>query len=219
MAIVFDAAASGSGHSTSINISHTCTGSDRILFVGTANGNGATISGVTYNSVAMTLVAASGHNAGTSQIATLWYLVAPATGSNTITITATGTTDIFGAAASYTGASQTGQPDSSNTNFDVGAGVSTLSQSTTVVASNCWAVMVGFNDNGGSLTAGTGSTRRADGGSGNAIFDSNTTVSTGAYSMAYSGGNGHYAMSMASFTPVGGGATVLPFKALLGVGI
>lgn len=56
MAIAFDATTTSSLGSavTSITFSHTCTGSNRILFVCTANNGGANVTGVTYNGVAMT---------------------------------------------------------------------------------------------------------------------------------------------------------------------
>lgn len=105
--------AGGSG--TSYTFSHICgTQKNRALVVGiigdTATNN---ITGVTYNSVAMTL-------ATTVQVPGdrwhyLYYLVNPASGSNTVAISATGSGFIIPGSISYNGVNQTSPINVTNT--------------------------------------------------------------------------------------------------------
>lgn len=109
MAIAFDAGSSGfiSG-SASITVSHTCTGANRALVVSASCPNsfdylaGAT---VTYNGVSM---GAARINSGlTNLFSYIWVLAAPATGTNPIVITPTGSAYVDLIAASFTGVDQT----------------------------------------------------------------------------------------------------------------
>ena len=116
--IAFDASSAGVQTTTANNISwsHTCTGSNLILWVAVTEETSDDITGVTYNSVALTALTKSGTvtGAGFSQ---LWYLINPATGANTVQVNRTGTTGrLTGCSASYTGAKQSGVPDAQNTN-------------------------------------------------------------------------------------------------------
>src|SRR3990170_1495808 len=87
---VFDAA-SESIISTAANTStkaHTCTGANRVLEVAVAirqSVSGQTVSGISYNGVALTLVDAA-TIAGELR-AELWRLIAPATGAHNIVVT------------------------------------------------------------------------------------------------------------------------------------
>lgn len=95
--------------------SHTCSGSDRLLIVtvmwNDSNGTDADLTSVTYNSVAMTAVGATTRAntsvSGVDRCIRSYYLVAPATGSNTVAVTMNQSGLSFGAAAvSYTGVNQ-----------------------------------------------------------------------------------------------------------------
>lgn len=180
MAIAYDTSTAGgnNGGGTSHTYAHTCTGSDLILFVAVAtNQSDDLISGVTYNSVAMTLV---DKQQGTStNYSYLYYLLNPATGEHNVVISATGTCTIYSDSASYTGAKQTGQPDSKGKGTATGA---TLALSTTVVGAGCWLVASGCDFDG--LAAGTGLTLRQTSGA-DAIGDSNAEVGTGSQSMTW----------------------------------
>lgn len=205
MAIALDTstAVSVTGSGTSLTYAHTASGTNRILFVPCASINGShTITGVTYNGVAMTEI---GHAATQGNFFTyLWCLIAPDTGTNNVVITAGGTNKIAGGAVSYTGALQSGQPDSFNTGTAVGT---SLTVSTTVVASGSWMVGIG-NTGNGTIAAGTGmtarQTRNGDASFDSFIFgDSNGTVSTGSQSMNFTnGGADSMGMVLASFAPV-----------------
>lgn len=122
MAVTFDAlgahgsgGAGGAGPPASpLTWSHTCSGSDRLLLVeavfGWGNNSGLTVS-ATYNGVAMTELAQVASNNGTSGQARLFALLAPDTGSNTVSLTFSGgSTDansaIEAGSVSYNGVEQ-----------------------------------------------------------------------------------------------------------------
>lgn len=163
---------------------YTCTGSNGYLVV-TVN--------ITSVSDTITATASYGGAAMTAQFNLVgggtpnnrrvyyFYLLAPATGSNNIIITFSGLTTFATSmcAASYTGVSQIGFPDSSASQLPT---TSPHSATTTVIASNCWIVSCAGGETTTALTA-TGVTSQvvtittAVGNS--TIFDSNSTVSTG----------------------------------------
>lgn len=225
MAIAFDAATDlGSTLSgDTLTTAHTCTGTDRILFVGTVGKAGTdTISGVTYNGVAMTKIATA--QVATRRYSTLWYLINPASGSNNVVISSSETNVIEGLAASYTGAKQSGQPDAQNTNTAVSS--SSIAVSVTSVADNCWHMMFVGNTSGGSTSsAGSGTTQRVTGSTffvGNAMLDSNgPKTPAGSYTLNnnQTDGTSELAAVAVSFAPAGGApASSVSNLALLGVG-
>lgn len=211
MAVARDASTqatvSGSGV-TNYTFSHTCSGSNRVLFVGVYDGAGDTTTSVTYNSVAMTQIGKIALDAETPFIY-VYGLVAPATGSNTVSITRSGTGSVIGGAAtSYTGVAQTGFPDASTTNHSFGG---TLTTTVTTVAANTLIYSFVMSDNRFSGTpAGTGTTTiQVSSASGATVFgqfesSSNPIVSPTAYSMTTNAFNGTthnsgVAVSMAPF--------------------
>lgn len=153
MAIAFDAASEGNtGSGSSLTVSHTCTGSDRILWVAGFTTGNDTVTGVTYNSVAMTQ--AVKFTTSSSQTAYLYYLVAPATGANNIVLSDSGTNNLTIVGMSFTGASQTGVPDATAS----AGGDSTLATTNlTTVADNSFGVYC-CRFNTGTISAGTGMT-------------------------------------------------------------
>lgn len=179
MAIAFDAVSGaqtvGSAH-TSQTWSHTCSGSDLILFViiGTYNSlGGGKISGVTYGGVAMTRY--NGEQAQQSnQQVSVYYLLNPSTGANNVVASFASQTYSWCSAASYSGVSQSGFPD--NEVDSTGTGTS-ISSTITPVASDCWLVMLVMGNR--QKSASTGATYRGQSGAGQgtAIADSNGTVS------------------------------------------
>lgn len=86
MAVAFNGQATNTtGGGTTVSFSYTSgSGSDRYLLVGCAQFAGLDITAVSYNSVALTNIYDAG--VGTAPIE-LWGLVAPATGSNTLSFT------------------------------------------------------------------------------------------------------------------------------------
>jgi hypothetical protein len=156
MAIEVDAtSADHSATATSLTFSHTCSGENRVLFVGVIGDTTTdTVTGVTYAGVAMTLV---GKNKTTSnRYNYLYYLVAPATGANNVVISQSSSVFIGGASVSYTGVSPVDTIDASTTNLATATSITT---SVTTVADNCWYIEVCGVGNSG-LTVGAGTTER-----------------------------------------------------------
>jgi hypothetical protein len=107
--IEFDAASSDSTSDTSLTFSHTTSGSNRAIgvCVGWRVNDGQSISGVTYNGVALTEDANSPVLDGRTATA-LYSLVNPASGANNIVVSLSGAaTSIASIAVSFTGAHQT----------------------------------------------------------------------------------------------------------------
>lgn len=208
MAIAFDSTTGVAIGATNPQVwSHTCTGSNRILFVAVYKGVSGTISGVTYNGVAMTKIIPL---TVVLQEVSLWYLIAPTTGSNTVSVTGSGTAQIGGCSSSYTGVNQYGQPDDFTTHI-----VSVTPTNTTLLTSDedsCWFVIGAF-DNFSGLSAGTGSTLRTNISSSTlGIYDSNSAKTPpGSYSMTIncSATTTGCGVIMASFSPVQGWSIAL----------
>lgn len=86
MAIALDTATAvqHSGN-TAFNTSHTVSGSDRVLLV--AVSSSLALSGITYNSVALSSLITVNQTYLVNWYTSIWFLVAPATGTNTLTVT------------------------------------------------------------------------------------------------------------------------------------
>ena len=90
--------------------SHTCTGSNLIIFVYVFAG-GATdiVNGITYNGVSMTRLIFNNNDAqsGAGNSHWVYYLVNPATGAHTVSVDLTSSTNISALSVSYTGVDTT----------------------------------------------------------------------------------------------------------------
>lgn len=190
MAIAFDAAASGATNSgvSSLTYSHTCTGSNLSLTVFVDyQAADLTITGATYNGVAMSVYFPDTLYNSARKWA-FFHLEGPSTGANNIVVSMSGTTTqrLGACSVSHTGAAQSGQPDSSNSDTTVRS-VTSYSHSTTVVAANCW--LIGSTFSGNLPTAGAGTTIRTTEPSPFddpiRLSDSNGTVGTGSQSLAW----------------------------------
>lgn len=138
---------------TSHTFSYTCSGLNRLLFVATTY-TGATVTGITYGGVAMTRVGSA--VSVVTQDCTLFALVNPTLGANDVVITYSGSATYSSAEVySYTGVLQSGFPDAST--FSTTTGTSIM-ETVTTVADNCWAVLQTVAASGGNATAGTNST-------------------------------------------------------------
>lgn len=196
MAIALDATSHGTGTNT-VTFSHTCTGTNLILWVGGKINAVALWTGVTYNGVALTKSDAIRQTADEAE---LWYLVAPATGAHNIVISVdVGAATTYAYGASYTGAAQTGVPDAHGTNST--ASGTSLSKAITTVAANCW--MVGSVwDNSGNNVAASGTTLRETTYGSVSFLDSNGALSAGSNSLGVTWtGASNASMCVASFAP------------------
>lgn len=209
MSIAFDTSTKAAQvNSTSLTYSHTCTGSDRILFV-TIQGqtNSDNVTGVTYAGVSMTLIDKDLYPTN-GRWSYLYYLIAPTTGANNIVISASVTTFLGSAAASYTGVDQTSPIDASTKNTTSSA--SSLTTTLTTTTDNCWTVMGNANGIGNSTGGGSGTTLRETDGSGYALFDSNAAITPAGSTSLISqySGSGPMVQIMAAFKPVASAPTL-----------
>lgn len=203
MAIAFDASGnSGRTAAATASYSHTCAGSNRILFAITYSEGGAAsndVTAITYNGVAMTLAASS--YASGQYGCNIYYLIAPATGANTLSASFSTTSSnhaILG--LSYTGAQQSGQPDATTTDRTSGNATLTL----TTIADNCWAVI--GEASGRAPAASTNVTQRSAPGDGTFSGDSNGIIHpAGSFSMSLTEASGGTpGRVMVSFAPLAG---------------
>ncbi len=140
MPIALDASSDGGSSGTSpLAWNHTCTGSNLILIVGVTVRAGAiaNCTGVTFNSVPLAVLGLK-KAFGQGQ-ASLWYLVAPPSGTHQISVAFTGNPTLIAeaGAVSFTGVKQTGQPDASAQ----GSGASaTPNINVNTVADKCWVI-------------------------------------------------------------------------------
>lgn len=201
MAISFDATANSSSAGTaSLSYSHTCsTSANRILFVSAFCTGGDQVTGITYNSVSMTQVGKVNKPASTEWVYQ-YYLIAPATGTNTVTISFSGSpATARSVSTSYIGAKQSGVPDASTTNSNTAS--SSITTTVTTILDRCWTMLTAYTD-GGSITAGSGSTVRGTNGSALGAFDSNgQKTPAGSTSMTVTATAGTNSTIMCSFAP------------------
>jgi len=210
MAIAFDAS-SISANPGDKTFSHTCTGTNLILIVGVYDGFNGTLD---YNGVSMTQLGTWQNNTG------LFYLINPATGTHTVTLTTSNSGTTFRmVAASYTGVKQTGFPDSSATGNSTS---NPVTPTTTVVASNCWVVGVVNGSGSGHYTSNKTDRREGFASSAGAgsisliLSDTNGTVATGSQGITFSGATGDRQFIF-SMEPAGS-ASFPAHVSLLGVG-
>lgn len=222
MAIAYDTKnnATTGGGASSLTFAHTCTGSDLILFVFTVNHSHlGTMTGVTYGGVSMTLM--ESNDAPDNKGQRLWYLIAPATGANNVVASKDDSSGWIDAiAVSYTGASQTGQPDAEV--VQATETTTSYSKSITTVADNCWIIWP-MTNSGLTLTAGSNTTvlqQPTFGAHGTSFAAAHSDQTpAGSKTLAVTSSSQRFASIMASFAPAGGGgSTNYRRKALLGVG-
>lgn len=156
MAIAYDTivnASFGGSATLTKTWSHTCTGTDRLLFVNVHTDSNV-VTGVTYAGVAMTKI----YGQATDFYNTVWALVAPASGANNVVVTCSSSVNIIPMSISYTGCDQT-LPTIFNTGTTA---ASTITVSVTTTADNSWLMGYQRKNSGGAVTAGAGTTIRAD---------------------------------------------------------
>lgn len=179
MAIAFDTSNSGNGATADWSYSHTCTGTNLLLFA-FVSANTSNTPTVTYGGVSMTQIGTTAYNVG-GYYGSIFYLIAPLTGSNTVATNATGNTDSTTRTSSYTGMRQYSQPDAS---IQINPGANTtITTTVSVVASNCWLVG-GYGQTSGTTTPTAPAVVRQ--GSNVFLGDSNSDVGLGNQSMTFS---------------------------------
>lgn len=185
MAVVFDAASSGSTTGTTLTVSHTiAAGNNRILLVGQgARSNNHTITSMTYAGQAMTLLEELLPVSGWMR---LYYLKDPPVGTADIVSVIDQSINHVQASASYSGVDQVTTFDATGTDQDdVGSGTGSLSLTTT--KDNDWIVAV-VVDNTEVQSAATGTTQRAADGTNMRIgfYDNNVSLTpAGTFSIGF----------------------------------
>jgi hypothetical protein len=220
-AVAFDAAsraATTTTGRTSLSWSHALGGgTDRILIVGVAVEDAstadATVTGVTFNGVALATVGGSkGSGGGTGIIQTqLFHLLGgslPAAGTYTVVVSFQGPVDgISAGAVSLTGVSQTAPTGIFKVDT---SGADAISTSINVGTAGSWVVDVVGSGNSGSFTAASGQTERWD------IAASGMTGATSTKPVAAAGattlgwthsGANRLSHSLAALAPSSGGPT------------
>jgi hypothetical protein len=149
------ASGQGSTASTTLTWSHTCAGSDTVLYVGVAlgvTGDGGFTTTCTYNGVSMTSMGVVHSANGTNGYLEVFKLANPPTGSAlTVLVTAAGGTPatLSGGSQSYSGVTGNGTPV---TNFRTGVGaLSAVVPGTT--AGNLVVAFLACGTNGSTITA------------------------------------------------------------------
>lgn len=207
MAIAFDNVAA---FTTSIlgpfDNAYTVTGTNPFLLVGIRiRSTESAITGITYGGVSLGASIQDVTNMFSNVDFHLYYLKAPATGSNTLSVAYTGVplSALNVQVLSYSGVDQTSPIDSSHS--DKFTAQTTFTETTTVVASNCWLAGFCTNDSA-NMAAGTGTTLRDQTIPGEPSVDSNAIIGTGAQSL------------QTTVTPAGNGgflvASIKPFTAV-----
>ena len=213
MAIAFGGTVAGVTAATISSVS--ISGSNTLGLLATVGDNASdSITSVTWDGSAMTKIA-SVQNAS-ERFIQLWRIVAPSAGVTDIVMT--GGTFKRGMSGFYTGVDQTTPIDSFNTGNQASAAA--ISIATTVVASNCWGVMVQKDDNGGLTYTSSNilsSTRQDTDAGGLAWADSNGTISTGSQTGTLTGtGTPNHGGIMLSITPAVAATSI---KDLIGGGV
>jgi hypothetical protein len=221
MAIARDLAVTGGAVvATSITYSHTVTGSNTLLCVSyQASLTGDQVTGITYAGVAMSRVATALAN---TRYTGLFQLAGASTGANNVIVSGSSSDYLEPNSGSYTGVSQSGQPEQTDTDNNGAATVSSgasLNITVTTTTDQCWLIMGAwsFQDN---ITAGANTSRFQAVNSG--IFDSNGPRSTGSNSIAVTAsGNTRISLIGGSFAPAGAAgasAVYIPQLMTLNVG-
>jgi len=161
------------------------------------------ISSPSYNGVALTKAASSLSGAMDSEI---WYLVNPASGANTVSVTVTGATDAIKLASStFTGAAQTAPFVAAATNTG-SSGNPMISRTTTQANS----LLVSTLSRYSTTAASTNRTSLYNNATGSTLGAASyqVTTTTGSYSDTYTGSSANdWSMVMAEFKPAGSGNT------------
>ncbi len=214
MALAFDAVSNGSVSVavTSLSWSHTCGGSDRVLFVSAGwGGTGSSVSGVTYNAVSMSALWGLGDTAGATSVSG-HILGNPASGSNTVQVSFTGSVDCAASAQSWTGADTASPNRTPVTAQDTGSPANT-----TVTVANAQSGDVCVDSHSvfaNATTVGAGQTSRyeADNVAGNGFsYGSSSEPATGSTVMSWTHAGTYWAIGACAIKPASAAPTSFLF--------
>lgn len=184
-AIAIDSSSDGYANATSLTFSLTVTGSNTAIAVSAWTfPNGDVITGVTYNAEALTKKGTKSSDAGGFQ--NVWGAAGADTGTHNVVVSASPSSQLFVAAASYTGVDQTTPfPATAVTG---GSSADTFSASITTTVDQSWLFLGGRSPSKVPTAGANTFLRETNAASGDAgwILDSNGARSTGSNSLAWS---------------------------------
>lgn len=156
--IVFDASnvSASTAQTNILSWSYTVgSGSNRILIVGVSIRNDArSVTSIAYGTQSLAL---AGNRTGTNARVQIWYLIAPNSGTNTITVNLSGNTEVVGGAVSLSGVNQS--QDLATQFIGDANNNSTPSVSITPATVNAWVVdTLAFRQRGSSVADGATAT-------------------------------------------------------------
>lgn len=186
MAIAFDAKSDGTSTvASSISWSHTCAGDMLLVDVRQDNGDIYSISSVTFNGSALTLIDQVIMPTRNHERYSMYYLLSPSFGTSNVVVTQSGSGGLYGTSASYSDVSAL--DNFTKKTQDAGSGT-TITTSLTTVANNCWTFLTGFSmasPGSARLVASTNTTDRNAGSGIPGCFDNNASITpAGSYSMS-----------------------------------
>ncbi len=180
MAIAIDAIGGGQQlSSNTLSFSHTSAGSNRFflieVLVGDAGVGPVLSSAVTVGGVSATQLSEVTSSSGALFIAnSLWYLVAPLVGAQTVIVTAAASVTVIDArSATYTGVDQNDYFKGQSGDFVNGS--TTFSNTVTATVPNCWGVAAVENAFVEQIAT-SGCVFRSGIGGGGGLFDSNGVI-------------------------------------------
>ena len=187
MAVALDATNSGAGTGTSVSVATTVTGSNVIGVCVIWAANGRTVSSAQWNGSSMTALASSPQtNGGPSNVYGYW-IANPTTGNITATVSASD--DWAVSYATYTGCNTSALD--AQTVF-ANAATMSLTSALTTVDTGSWAIMMGRDNFGTTITPSTNCTQRTEQANGTFLYDSNGTTGGGVYSQTVTDTNSAY---------------------------
>ncbi len=195
LAVAFDN--SDSSRPTS-SLAYTCTGSNRYLApCPLVQPHTASVSTMTYNSVGLSQIVALINDGASDENIYFFGLANPASGSNTLAATYSGSTVSVFQTLSYSGVNQSTTPDNSGTAQTTG---STATITITVNTANSW-LIGGARTNVSFTSAGSGTTSRTTLPNNYPVFDSNGALATGSHSLNLNLSSAAYGMVGLSLAP------------------
>jgi hypothetical protein len=163
MAIAVDNVSTGTTTGSTINISHTTSGTNRLMLVGVSFGKGIsdTVDSITYNGANLTYVGS--HGGGSDPRVEIWSLVAPDVGTNNLVVNFSGGSGTEGATAGVTTFTGVEQSTPLGT-FASANGTSTQASTTVSSAANelVFGVVGVRGDDNFNLSPGSGQTEQWD---------------------------------------------------------
>ena len=187
-------------------------GSDQIIIVGVSSKDGGTtVSGVTYDSLLLTKIRSDVHPSNNAE-SSLWYRIAPSTGSNTVSVDLSTSEDVTIGVVSLNNVNQADPigADNGDTGTD---DTPTVDVVTTV--NDSW-IVDNVNTLDGPMTAGGGQTERwnINQGSTRGAGSTEETTTAGSYTMSWTNtaGGKEWSISAAEIKPSGGGLPPDDFK-------